>query len=130
MRELMPDSDIDTILSEAFRRLNEISRRLRTVEERLELAETNISSNKDAVIKIQSDSLAAIEKISLRIKNFEDKLVGIENEILRLSKAIEKTAKSVELEELRGTISLLNPLQSKFTTEEDVRRLIGEEKDK
>ena len=126
----MPDTDFESIVGEAFRRLNEISRRLRTVEERLELVETNVSSNKDSVIKIQNDTAGNFEKLREQIKNLEDRLIKIENDNARISKALEKTAKSVELDELRGTISLLNPLQSKFVTEEDVKRIIRDDKEK
>jgi|SRR3989344_2941190 len=126
----MPDSDLDTVISEAFRRLNETSRRMRTAEERLELLETNTSSNKDALIKNQLDFFASIEKLNSRLKDFDERLIRIENEIARISKSLEKTAKSIDVEELRGTISLLSPLQSKFTTEQDVRRIISEIKGK
>lgn len=126
----MPDNDIDTILSEAFRRLNEISRRLRTAEERLELVETNISSNKDALIKSQSDFSSAVEKLGASLKNFDERALRMENEIARINKVLEKTAKSIEVDELRGTISLLSPMQSKFTTEQDVKRIISETKGK
>ena len=126
----MPDNDIDTILSEAFRRLNEISRRLRTAEERLELVETNVSSNKDALIKSQADFSSAVERLGAGMKNFDERVLRVENEIVRINKVLEKTAKSIEVDELRGTISLLSPLQSKILTEQDVRRIISDSKEK
>ena len=126
----MPDNDIDTILSEAFRRLNEISRRLRTSEERLELVETNVSSNKDALIKSQADFSSSVERLGASMKNFDERVLRVENEIVRINKVLEKTAKSIEVDELRGTISLLSPLQSKILTEQDVRRIISDSKEK
>lgn len=121
------DTDLDTVLSEAFRRINEISRRLRTAEERLELIETNISATKDMMVKNHSETSSHIERFSNELKNLEERLLRTENENARLNKAFEKTAKSIEVEELRGTISLLNPLQTKFTTEEDVKKIVREE---
>ncbi len=121
----MPDSDLQTIINETFRRLNETSRRLRTLEERFSLIETNLSNERDAIIRNRSESISSLEKISAQIKNLDERLLVIENEISRISKILEKTAKRTELEEVRGMVSLLNPLSSKFVTEGEVRRIIS-----
>ena len=121
----MPDNDLQTIINETFRRLNEASRRLRTLEERFSLIETNLSNESDAIIRNRSESISSLEKISLQVKNLDERLLVIENEISRIGKILEKTAKRTELEEVRGMVSLLNPMSSKFVTEGEVRRIIS-----
>ncbi len=120
----MPDADLQTIINEAFRRLNEAGRRLRTLEERFALIETNISNDKDVIIKNQTETSASVSKIFEQLDDLSERIRSVENEIVRINKVLEKTARKTEVEELRGTISLFSPFSSKFVTEGDVKKIM------
>ncbi|HLE07561.1 MAG TPA: hypothetical protein VI933_02955 [archaeon] len=120
----MPDADLQTIINEAFRRLNEAGRRLRTLEERFALIETNISNDKDVIIKNQTETNASVSKIFEQLDDLGERIRSVENEMVRINKVLEKTARKTEVEELRGTISLFSPFSSKFVTEGDVKKIM------
>lgn len=109
----MPEADVQTVLAEAFRRINELSRRLRSIEERYEMGESRASSLQDSIIKNSEIDKERAEEMTARIGVIEDKLLAIGNELSRLSKLTEKGAKHSDIEELRSLIELYAPFKQK-----------------
>jgi len=105
----MAEADIQAILAEAFRRLNENSRRLREIEERYGLIETRFNTLQANMVDSTEKDRFRNEKNSTQLKSIEDKLTFIENELARVSKLTEKSAKKSDVEALRELISLYNP---------------------
>jgi len=113
----MPEAEIQTILNEAFRRLNENTRRLRALEERSDLTANRISSLQDTLIKNTEQDRIRAEKQAKALREIEERLVKVENDIVRLSKMIEKTAKESEVAQLRELIELYKPFKAKKRSE-------------
>ena len=109
----MADVDIQTVLNEAFRRLNEDTNRLRALEERYDLFENRLTSLQEAVLKRTEESRLQSGKISAQNVALEERLIKVENDLARLSKLMEKTAKESEIAQLRELVELYSPFKKK-----------------
>ncbi len=118
--------EIDVVLSEIVRRLNEQSRRIRTLESRNSVSESRTSTAEDTILKMTDEMREKFKTLSDNIKAFETLLLKLEHEIGRVNKNIEKTAKKSELRELENIISLYNPIKSKFITKEEMESKLKE----
>ncbi|MEM5814192.1 MAG: hypothetical protein QXD77_00020 [Candidatus Aenigmatarchaeota archaeon] len=109
----MAEADIQAILNEAFRRLNENTSRLRALEERYDLIENRITSLQDTLIKNTEADHARSDKEAAQMAGLEERLVKMENDLARLSKLMEKTAKESEIAQLRELVELYSPFKKK-----------------
>ncbi len=116
--------DIQLILSEVVKRLNEHGRRIRLLEERNMAMDTRMSSSEEAILRNSQNLREEINKILKQISELEPRILKIENDIKKLSHDMVRTAKKTELLELENLIDLYNPLRSKFVTKEEVKRMI------
>ncbi len=123
----MPEKrDIQVILSELVRRMNEHSRRLRAIETRHAIIETRISSLEDAALRINEEIKATKEDNSKKIKKYDTSFLKIENDINKINKKMDRMARKSQLKELENLISLFNPLKTTFITREELERLLNE----
>jgi hypothetical protein len=60
------------------------------------------------------------------IKNIIKNLSELRTEMMRINKDIDRTAKKSEVKELESMLDLYSPIKSKFTTKDEVERLIDE----
>lgn len=109
----MPEAEIQNILNEAFRRLNENTRRLRALEERVELTANRISSLQQTIIKNSEADKARAEKFTEQLRALDERLTKAENDLARLAKLMEKTAKESEIVQLRELIELYSPFKKR-----------------
>jgi transcriptional accessory protein Tex/SPT6 len=109
----MPEADVETVMTEAFRRINEMSRRLRAIEERYDLTETRVSGLQESTISNSETDRARAEKLDARLRAIEDKLVSIINDLARLGKLVDKSAKKSEIDELKQLVELYAPFRKK-----------------
>ncbi len=124
--------DLQTMLDEIVRRLNEHGRRLRTLEERDRAIETKIGSAEDTILRNAEGMRLKSEENTGALKGIDERMMKAENEISKLARDMGRTAKKNEMLELENILSLYNPLKSSFVTKEDVERMMkekGEEKD-
>jgi seryl-tRNA synthetase len=118
--------NIQTILEEIIKRVNEHSRRLRLIEERNRALEMRIGTAEETILRNNENMRDEIAKINVRLREIEERLMRIENDIQKILKDLAKTARKTELRELEHLINLFNPLKSTFITREEVERLIKE----
>jgi len=109
----MPEADVETVLAEAFRRINELSRRLRTIEERYDLTEGRITGLQDSIIRNSEADKTRSDKMDAQIRAMEDRLVSITNDLARLGKLVDKSAKKSEIDELKQLVELYAPFHKK-----------------
>lgn len=110
------------VSSELARRLNENSRRLRIMEQKLDKLETSMDLLEENTLNQMNDMKIGLERISAKISAVGDKLAGIDNEILRITKEMGKTATKAEVRQLETFIDLVNPITSKFVTKDELER--------
>jgi len=116
--------DLQTLGVEMVNRVNTDTRRIRTLEQRLNGAEMRIGSLEEKVIDEIDRLRKSFEQISLDIKAVSDSLSEIRSEILKINKNLDKTAKKVEVKELETLLDIYNPIKSRFTTKDEVTRMI------
>ena len=118
--------DVEMILSELVRRINEDGRRLRILEEQARTMETRTGSAEDTILRNAQNLRDDLNKIENHFKEFDTRILRLENEITKIFKDIEKSAKKMEIKELENLINLYNPIKSRFVTREEVERMISE----
>lgn len=126
--EKKPVDESKTIAIEAITRINTNTSRIRTLEQRLDSMGSRIESLEERMI----DDVDALKKsfdiIHADVKDISESLAEIHAEILNINKNMSRTAKKAEVKELESLLELYNPIKSKFTTIDQVRRLIEESK--
>ncbi|MEM5882746.1 MAG: hypothetical protein QXQ77_00700 [Candidatus Aenigmatarchaeota archaeon] len=118
------------IINEIVRRLNESERRIRDVEIRMERIEASLSTIEEKLLNQLNDLKIDITKLEKKIESFVEKVNFYENEILRLSKELSKTATKTDLKKIETYVEIFNPVTSKFVTREEMERALEEIKKK
>lgn len=121
--------DLQTILDEIVRRLNEQGRRLRMLEERNRAIEAKLGSSEDMILRNAENARLKSEEFLQTLKDMDARIMKAENDISKIVRDIGRTAKKTELMELESTLNLYNPLKSSFVTKEDVERMLGRKKE-
>ncbi len=116
--------DIEVIMAELVRRMNEHGRRIRSLEERSSLIEGRLRSMQDTILRNTEDRKNQLNKINEKLKELNTDMLKINNELLKVNKNLERTARKSQIKELESLISMFNPLKSKFITREEVKRLL------
>ncbi len=116
--------DMQTFGSEIANRVNTDTRRIRTLEQRLVGAEQRIGALEEKIIDEIDNLRKSFDQISIDIKTLTSNLSEIHSEILKINKNLDKTAKKAELKELETLLDIYNPIKSRFTTKDEVVRMI------
>jgi len=116
--------DMQIIGMEMSNRINTDTRRIRTLEQRLSAAESRIGALQEKVIDEIDRLRKSFDQISVDLKAVSENLSEIHSEILNINKNLDKTAKKAELKELENLLDLYNPIKSRFTTKDEVMRII------
>jgi len=104
--------------------------RIRSLEQRLTNLEQRFTTLEEKMIE-ESESLKKdFDQIMIDIKAVSESVSKIRSEIIVLSKNIDKAAKRSEVKELESLLDLYSPIKSKFTTRDEVERLIEEKLEK
>ncbi len=120
----MAERDVQAILTELVRRENESSRRLRALEERSSLTEMRAGTLQDAFLKMSEDKKISSDKLNERLTGIENNMLRLENEMIKINKMLEKMAKKPELKELENMLSFFNPIKTNFVTRDEVQRMM------
>jgi len=115
---------MQTIGIEMSNRINTDTRRIRTLEQRMNAAESRIGTLQEKVIDEIDRLRKSFDQISVDLKAVSDNISEVHSEILKINKNLDKTAKKAELKELESLLDLYNPIKSRFTTKDEVMRII------
>jgi len=118
-----PDN-MQTLGTEISNRVNTDTRRIRALEQRLSGAEMRIGALEEKIIDEIDNLRKSFEQISVDIRAVTDNLSEIRSEMLKINKNLDKTAKKAELKELETLLDIYNPIKSRFTTKDEVARII------
>ena len=110
---------INSLLSEFGTRLNEIEEKQRLIKDRVLFVGENLISTKEDFEKERLEVKDQIKKVSLELKSIKQLMERIVNELGNF-------ARKTELEILYRQTKMFKPL--KFTTPDDVRKIIRQEK--
>jgi len=124
--EREPPQGISALSGEIVRRIDTNTRRIRAIEQRLSGTELRIGSLEEKVIEETENLRKSFEQISMNMKNINERLSNLRVEVLKINKDLDRTAKKTEVKELESLLDLYSPIKSKFTTKEEVERIIEE----
>jgi len=118
--------NVQSFNNEVVKIINTNTRRIRSLEQRLDGLEMRIGAIEEKIINEMDALRKNFDEIGMDIKDISKNLNELRNEILKINKTIDKTAKKAEVKELESLLDLYNPIRSKFTTREEVERLVDE----
>jgi len=118
--------DVQTFSNEVVKIMSTNTRRIRALEQRLNGLEMRIGAIEEKIINEIEGIRRDFEEIDMNIKNIVKNVSGLRSEILTINKTIDKTARKSEVKELESLLDLYSPIKSKFTTRDEVERLIDE----
>jgi uncharacterized phage infection (PIP) family protein YhgE len=124
--EKKEDMQVSVMTNEMVRRLNEDSRRIKSVEQSMTRLEQQLETLEQTALNQMEDIKIGLEKMAAKITLISDKLNGIENEMTRINKDLQKTATKAELKEIETFIDLVNPITAKFVTKDEMMRELDE----
>ena len=119
-------TNVPSFSNEVVNIINANTRRIRSLEQRLDGLEMRIGAIEEKIINDMDALRKNFDEIGMDIKDISKNLNELRNEILKINKTIDKTAKKAEVKELESLLDLYNPIRSKFTTREEVERLVDE----
>ncbi len=121
--------DLQSMLDEIVRRINDHGRRLRVLEERNRVIEAKIGSAEDTILRNAETARQKSEEISNVLRDMDARIMKVESDIGKLARDMTRTVKKPEVMELENLISLYNPLKSAFVTKEELERILKEKKE-
>jgi uncharacterized coiled-coil protein SlyX len=122
------EKDVDNVqaLGELVNIINTSTRRIRALEQRLDGLEMRMGAIEEKIINEIGDVKKGFEEIYMDIKQIAKDMSELKGENLRINKTIDKTAKRTEVKELESLLDLYSPIKSRFTTRDEVERMIDE----
>ncbi|MBI3413688.1 MAG: hypothetical protein HY051_06465 [Candidatus Aenigmarchaeota archaeon] len=117
-------ANVQAVVAELIRRLNDDSKRLRLVEQKILSFESTISNFDQAAVEQFKQAKNNSDKLNAKIDELANSIAKLEDEIRKLSKMAERAATKTELREIQGFIDLINPIKSNFITIQEVRKMI------
>lgn len=118
--------NIEVLTSELVRRMNEDTRRIRLLEQRMDRVDNTVSGLGDNVLAQLDNLKFSIEKLNSEALRIGERISGMENEINKLKKDLDKTATKIEMKQIETFIDVVNPITSKFVTKDEMERVLEE----
>jgi predicted nucleic acid-binding Zn-ribbon protein len=112
----MAEENTNAILQELVKRTNDNIRRLHDLEGKVQSVEERTSSLENtnlAKLKGMNDRFSSVE---IRMKSMETTMARLENNIEKISKQMNKTARKNDIKELEKMFELLSPIRNEFIT--------------
>jgi len=119
-------TDVQAFSNEVVKIISTNTRRIRALEQRLNGLEMRIGAIEEKIINEIEGIRKDFEEIHMDIKSIVKNLSELRGEILSINKTIDKTARKSEVKELESLLDLYSPIKSKFTTRDEVERLIDQ----
>jgi len=78
------------------------------------------------VISQLNDLKLGIERLGDKVLKLSERLSGIESEIDKVNKGLNKAATKAEVKQIETFMNIVNPITSKFITKEELERMLEE----
>ncbi|MEE9323135.1 MAG: hypothetical protein V3U72_01185 [Candidatus Aenigmarchaeota archaeon] len=121
-----PDEKRERIMGDLINRVNENVRRLRVIEQRIQAIDTRINSVEQNFLSYNKNIQKSFSERDSKISNLEDRVSKIETVSKEILKQLKLVATKSNVEEIKQLISIYDPLKSKFVTNEEMERFVGE----
>lgn len=117
-------ANVQAVVAELIRRLNDNSKRLRLVEQKITSLESTLSNIDQTAVEQFKQAKLSSDKLNAKIDEISNRIAKVEDDTRKLAKQMERAATRTELREIQGFIDLINPMKSQFVTISEVRKMI------
>lgn len=122
-----PEDKMHRILSEVINRANDNTKRLRDLERAYESMTTRAIAIEQDFMAAKKKSLKDYEELKKKLDEQNTHIMKIQETLKEIMKQLKFFATKTKVEELESMLNIFNPLESVFTTKEDVKKIIKEE---
>ena len=122
-----PEDKMHRIISEVINRANDNTKRLRDLERAYESLTARAIAIEQDFMAIKKKSLSDIGELNAKLDEENTQLMKISESVKEIMKQLKFFATKTKVEELESMLNIFNPLESVFTTKEDVKKMIREE---
>ncbi|MFB6208366.1 MAG: hypothetical protein ABEJ69_03380 [Candidatus Nanohaloarchaea archaeon] len=114
------------LLNQIVNRVNDFNRRIRDLEEKVRNLNARVNTLDDSLLKKTKSLGEDIQDLNDDLSEVRDRLANMEVDIKEINREKRKFVTSQEIEEIENYMDLMNPIQSSFTTESEVKKLVEE----
>ncbi len=109
------------IINQIIDRVNDFNRRVRGLEDKIRNLNARVNTLDDTVLEKHGSVNQDIQSLEDEITELRDRVANMEVDIREINREKRKFVTSQELEEIENYMDLLNPLNSNFVTEKQLR---------
>ena len=120
----MPQQDI---INQVVDRVNDFNRRVRDLEEKIRNLSARVDALDDTVMNKTESNSEDIQDVENDINEISDRVANLEVDIKNINREKRKFVTSQELDEIENYMNLMNPINSSFVTEKEVKEMIEED---
>ncbi|MFB6204832.1 MAG: hypothetical protein ABEJ75_04250 [Candidatus Nanohaloarchaea archaeon] len=114
------------LLNQIVNRVNDFNRRIRDLEEKVRNLNARVNTLDDSLLKKTKSLSDDIQDLNDDLSEVRDRIANMEVDIKEINREKRKFVTSQEIEEIENYMDLMNPIQSSFTTESEVKKLVEE----
>jgi len=120
----MPQQDI---INQVVDRVNDFNRRVRDLEEKIRNLSARINTLDDTVMNKTESNSENIQDLEEDINEMSDRVANLEVDIKNINREKRKFVTSQELDEIENYMNLMNPINSSFMTQKEVKEMLEED---
>lgn len=117
----MPQQDI---VNQLVDRVNDFNRRIRDLEEKVRNINARVNTLDDSLLKKTKSLSSDVQDINDDMSEIRDRIANLEVDIKEINREKRKFVTSQEIEEIENYMDLMNPINSSFMTEKEVKSLL------
>lgn len=115
------------MINQVVNRVNDFNRRVRDLEEKIRNLNARVNTLDDTVLEKTKSLSQDIQKIEDDMEEIRDRLANMEVDIKEINREKRKWITQQEIDEIENYMELMNPINSSFQTEKDVKEIVNEE---
>lgn len=117
----MPDQDL---INQLVNRVNDFNRRMRDLEEKIRNLTARVNTLDDTIMNKTKTLNSDIQELEDDIGDVRDRIANLEVDVKEINREKRKFVSKQELEEMENYMDLMNPVNSNFTTENQVDKKV------
>ncbi len=114
------------IINQIIDRVNDFNRRVRGLEDEIRNLNARVNTLDDTVLEKHGTLANNIQNLEDEMTELRDRVANMEVDIKEINREKRKFVSSQELEEIENYMELMNPLNSSFVTEKQLREATSE----
>ncbi|WP_414837873.1 hypothetical protein ACK3SF_00505 [Candidatus Nanosalina sp. VS9-1] len=115
------------IINQVVDRVNDFNRRVRDLEEKIRNLSARVNTLDDTIMNKTESNSEDIQELENDVNELSDRVANLEVDIKNINREKRKFVTSQELDEIENYMNLMNPINSSFMTEKEVREMIEED---